>query len=305
MKSSETTSGVLFVAFTYLIWGFFPLFWKLLDEVSSFEILLNRVIWSFIFTLIFIFLIRKGGTLWKDIRFLLQNKKQFWSLCAASFVITLNWFIYIWAVNHDHVLQTSLGYYINPLITVLFGVIFFKEKLDKVTIVAVLIAAIGVASLTIYYGELPIVSLVLALSFATYSVLKKKITLEATRGLAIETSFMLPIALILYIIYAQDSSVALFSTKRETLLLMLCGIVTAVPLVFFAKGASKIPLYLVGFIQYLSPTIVLFLGIFLYNEPFTGIEFFAFSCIWVAVMLFSVSKMLANRKQSVVLKRSY
>ena len=305
MKSSETTSGVLFVAITYMIWGVFPLFWKLLEEVSSLEILLNRVIWSFIFTLIFIFIIRKGNYLWKDIRFLLQNPKQFWSLCGASFVITLNWFIYIWAVNHDHVLQTSLGYYINPLITVLFGVIFFKEKLDKITMIAVVIAAIGVASLTIYYGELPIVSLVLALSFATYSVLKKKITLEATRGLAIETSFMLPVALILYIIYAQDSMVALFSTKRETILLMLSGIVTAVPLVFFAKGASKIPLYLVGFIQYLSPTIVLLLGIFLYNEPFTGIEFFAFCCIWVAVMLFSVSKMLVNRKSSIEYKRSY
>lgn len=296
MKSSETSSGILFVAITYLIWGVFPLFWKLLDQVSSFEILLNRVIWSFIFTLLFILLIRKGSKLWQDILYLLQNKRQLWSLGAASFVITLNWFLYIWAVNHDHVLQTSLGYYINPLITVLFGVIFFKEKLDRITIIAVLIAAIGVASLTIYYGELPIVSIVLAISFATYSVLKKKITLEATRGLVIETSFMLPIALIGYFFYAQNSSVAIFNTSKDTLLLMLCGIVTAVPLVLFTKGATKIPLYLVGFIQYLSPTIVLLLGIFLYKEPFTAIEFFAFCCIWLAVMLFSLSKMLAARK---------
>ena len=296
MKQSQTTSGIIFVAITYVIWGVFPLYWKLLDHVSSVEILLNRVIWSFILTLLFLFVIGKRKQLIQDISYLWKNQQQFWSLAGASFVITLNWFVYIWAVNNDHVLQTSLGYYINPLITVLFGVLFFKEKLNRATMIAVIIAGIGVAALTIYYQELPIVSLILAFSFATYSVLKKKITIEATRGLAIETSFMLPIALISYIVFMQSNDVRLLADLQTTTLLVLCGAVTAVPLILFAKGARKIPLYLVGFIQYLSPTIVLILGIFLYNEPFTSIELFAFCCIWFAVLLFSVSKMLEARK---------
>ncbi len=297
MEKQSYKNGIVLVATTYIMWGFFPLFWKLLEGIPSFEVLLNRIIWSFIFTVLFIVIIqRKSVQLIEDFRQLWRNQKQFWSIGAASFVITLNWFIYIWAVVNDHVLQTSLGYYINPLITVVFGVIFFKEKLNRMTIIAVVIAAVGVGSLTLYYGEIPYVSLMLAFSFATYSVLKKKATLEATRGLAIETMFMLPIAIVIYIYMHLTTTTHLFTMGMKTTFLLMCGgILTAIPLVLFAKGAAKIPLYLVGFIQYLSPTIVLLLGIFLYKEPFTSIEFFAFCCIWFAVFLFTVSKMVEAR----------
>lgn len=299
LGQNDTKNGVLLVGLCYVFWGFFPLYWKLLDNVTSFEVLMNRVIWSFGFTLLFILIIKKGKQLREDIKTLWKDKRQLIRLAAASLVISLNWFIYIWAVNNDHVLQTSLGYYMNPLISVMFGVIFFKEKLDKVTVLAFIIALVGVGTLTLYYGEIPVVSLLLAFSFATYSVLKKKVTLEATRGLAIETFLMLPVALIAYAIFASKHEVYLFnSDSKTTILLLISGIVTAIPLVLFAKGATKIPLYLVGFIQYLSPTIVLFLGIFLYHEPFTKIELFAFSCIWVAVFLFSVGKMLISRKSA-------
>lgn len=297
MAKNDTRNGVILVALTYIIWGFFPLFWKTLDHVPSFEVLLNRVLWSFFFTTLFILVIGKGSKLLDDFKTLWRLQVQFWSLVAASFVISLNWFVYIWAVNNEHVLQTSLGYYINPLISVLFGVLFFKEKLDKATIIAVGIAFVGVATITLYYGEIPLVSLVLALSFATYSVLKKKVQLDATRGLAIETLFMLPFAIVAYIYLMGTTETHLFTgDTKTTLLLMVCGIFTAVPLVLFAKGAQKIPLYLVSFVQYLSPTLVLFLGIFLYNEPFTKVEFFAFACIWIAVALFSFEKMRAARK---------
>ena len=297
MNSEQTKQGILYVASSYLIWGFIPLFWKMLEHVPSIEILWNRIIWSFIFTVLFIVIIRKKDALIEDIKQLIRHPKQFITITLASIFITINWFVYIWAVNHNQVLQTSLGYYINPLISVVFGVIFLKEKLSRATIIAVCIAAVGVISLTIYYAQIPYVALTLALSFASYSVLKKKVTLEATRGLAIETFVMVPLAIIAYLVLAKDQGAHLFTGDVKTTLLLMCGgILTAIPLVLFAKGASKIPLYLVGFIQYLSPTIVLLLGIFLYKEPFTTIEFFAFCCIWLAVFLFTVSKMVEARK---------
>jgi len=269
----------------------------MLEHVPSIEILWNRIIWSFIFTVLFIVIIRKKDALIEDIKQLIRHPKQFITITLASIFITINWFVYIWAVNHDQVLQTSLGYYINPLISVVFGVIFLKEKLSRATIISVCIAAVGVIALTIYYAQIPYVALTLALSFASYSVLKKKVTLEATRGLAIETFVMVPLAIIAYLFLAKDQGAHLFTGDIKTTLLLMCGgILTAIPLVLFAKGASKIPLYLVGFIQYLSPTIVLLLGIFLYKEPFTSIEFFAFCCIWLAVFLFTVSKMVEARK---------
>ena len=297
MNSEQTKQGILYVASSYLIWGFIPLFWKMLEHVPSIEILWNRIIWSFIFTVLFIVIIRKKDALIEDIKQLIRHPKQFITITLASIFITINWFVYIWAVNHDQVLQTSLGYYINPLISVVFGVIFLKEKLSKATIVAVCIAAVGVIALTIYYAQIPYVALTLALSFASYSVLKKKVTLEATRGLAIETFVMVPLAITAYLFLAKNQEAHLFTGDIKTTLLLMCGgILTAIPLVLFAKGATKIPLYLVGFIQYLSPTIVLLLGIFLYKEPFTSIEFFAFCCIWLAVFLFTVSKMVEARK---------
>jgi len=297
MNSEQTKQGILYVASSYLIWGFIPLFWKMLEHVPSIEILWNRIIWSFIFTVLFIVIIRKKDALIEDIKQLIRHPKQFITITLASIFITINWFVYIWAVNHDQVLQTSLGYYINPLISVVFGVIFLKEKLSRATIISVCIAAVGVIALTIYYAQIPYVALTLALSFASYSVLKKKVTLEATRGLAIETFVMVPLAIIAYLFLAKDQGAHLFTGDIKTTLLLMCGgILTAIPLVLFAKGASKIPLYLVGFIQYLSPTIVLLLGIFLYKEPFTSIEFFAFCCIWLAVFLFTVSKMVEARK---------
>ena len=177
----------------------------MLEHVPSIEILWNRIIWSFIFTVLFIVIIRKKDALIEDIKQLIRHPKQFITITLASIFITINWFVYIWAVNHDQVLQTSLGYYINPLISVVFGVIFLKEKLSKATIVAVCIAAVGVIALTIYYAQIPYVALTLALSFASYSVLKKKVTLEATRGLAIETFVMVPLAIIAYLVPGKKS----------------------------------------------------------------------------------------------------
>jgi len=298
---SEQKQGVLFAAGAYLMWGIIPLYWKQVQHVSSLEILAGRVIWSFVFTALFVLLIKQRKELMEDIKTLWGRQAQFWSLFIASLVISVNWGVYIWAVNNDHLLQASLGYYINPLISVLFGLLFFKEKLSGATIVAVIIAAIGVGYQAILGGTIPWVSLTLALSFSIYGVLKKKIPLDATRGLAIETLFILPIAIVGYIYLMQTTDIAFLQVDMKTNLFLIgSGIITALPLVLFAKGAQKIPLYLMGFIQFLSPTMSLIIGIFIFDEPFTATEFFTFGCIWLAVLIFSAAKLVEARKRHAI-----
>lgn len=289
--------GVLVALIAYIIWGVFPVFWKQLSAVSSIEVLLSRVIWAFVFTTIFIVIIGQGKNLQNDLKNLAKQKGQLIRLFFASVFISINWGVFIWAVNAGQILQSSLGYYINPLIMVLFGVIFFKEKLEKYTLIAIIIAAIGVCILAISYGEIPWIALTLAVTFAIYGVLKKKITLDATRGLAIETLFITPFAIIGYIYLLLTTEISFvydgFSTSS---LLVLGGILTAIPLVLFAKGAQAIPLYLIGFIQFISPTMTFFIGVFVYDEPFTQVEVMAFSCIWLAVIIFSTFKLKETRK---------
>lgn len=295
---TDQQKGAFFAFLSYAIWGVFPLFWKLLEHVSSMEILLGRVIWSCVFTTIFILLIGQRKKLIADLRYLWKYKRQFFSLIAASFFISINWYIYIWAVTHDRVLEASMGYYINPIISVVFGMIFFKEKLSRPTIVALFIALLGVLVMTVNYGQVPWASLLLALSFAIYGVLKKRIVLEATRGLAIETLFILPFALMYYIyLYSNHSMQFLHEGWQTDGLMMISGIITAIPLILFAKGAQKIPMYLLGFIQYVSPTISFLLGVFLYDEPFTEVEVIAFGCIWTAIAIFSYASISDVRKR--------
>src|SRR5690606_3991819 len=236
---SELKKGVILAIGAYLMWGIIPLYWKQLQHVGSVEILVGRVIWSFVFTVLFVLLIRQYKQMIADIKMLWKNKKQFFLLFIASVFVSLNWGIFIWAVNNGHLLPTSLGYYINPLISVLFGLIFFKEKISRATAVAVIIAAIGVGYQAVLGGTIPWVSLALALTFAFYGVIKKQIPLDATRGLAIETLFVLPIAVAIYIYLMNTSEIAFMHVDWKTnLLLMGGGIVTAVPLVLFAKSAQ-------------------------------------------------------------------
>ncbi|MGE7090377.1 EamA family transporter RarD [Lysinibacillus sp. NPDC048646] len=294
---SNEKKGILAAFFAYVIWGAFPLYWKMLEHVPSMEILLGRVIWSFVFTVIAVLLIGMRKELLADLKYLWTHQKLFWLLAGASFVISMNWYLYIWAVTHEHLVETSLGYYINPLLSVIFGVVFFKERLSRAQWVATGIAFIAVIILTINYGSVPWVALLIALTFAVYGVLKKKITIDATRGLAIETLFILPFALGYYIYLFTTSQASFLHVNVQTdILMIVSGIVTAVPLILFAKGAQNIPLYLLGFIQYVAPTIVLILGVVLYKEPFSQVELTAFSIIWMALLLFSGSKIIEIRK---------
>lgn len=289
--------GMLFAFAAYMLWGLFPLFWMLLIHVNSLEILVSRIVWSFFFTTLFVLLIGQRKQLKQDLVQLWSNKADLTRLFAASFIISVNWFCYIWAVNNGKVLETSLGYYINPILSVIFGVFLFKEKLSRTTILAVSIAALSVLILTINYGTVPWISLTLAFSFAIYGVLKKKIVLDATRGLAIETLFILPFALLAYYFLWNEGVVSFGQVDWQTnILLMLGGIFTAIPLILFAKGAQLVPLYIMGFIQYFSPTITFLLGVFYFKEAFTKVEFMAFACVWLAIVVFSLPKIVQLRK---------
>lgn len=286
-------SGVLWAVSAYIIWGILPVYWKTLDHVPSAEILISRVVWAFFFTLLLILILRNGRHLKADIKTLWQSQRSFWLLFFASVLISANWFIYIWAVNHGFLVQTSLGYYMNPLVSVLLGIFFLKEKLSTAQKIAFLLAVIGVVTLTVSYGQFPWLSFALAVSFAVYGLAKKTIQLDALRGLAIETFFITPLAIGYYIwLFVNNRAVFLHSDVKTDILLIFTGVATALPLVLFAKGVQKLPLYMAGFLQYIAPTMMLFLGVIIYGETFGKIDLLSFMFIWAALILFTGSKIV-------------
>ncbi|MBQ0139643.1 MAG: EamA family transporter RarD [Kurthia sp.] len=289
--------GIIAIVLAYLIWGIIPIYWKQLTMVGSDEIIISRIIWSFVLTVLFIIVIGQWKFLMQDIKLLWQHKSSFWSLVAASYLISLNWYIFIWAVNNEHIIETSMGYYINPLVSILLGVIFLKERLSKAQVLACFFALIGVLVLVIANGKFPFVALSLALSFGLYGLLKKKVRIQPTRGLAIETFFILPVALIYYIYLIMKGEAVLFNVEPTIVFYLIgTGVVTAVPLILFAVGAQNIPLYLVGFFQYIAPTMTLILGALVYGEQFGGIELLAFSFIWLAIIIFSYATLKQTKK---------
>jgi chloramphenicol-sensitive protein RarD len=291
MKKSETQLGAIYAAFSYLLWGLLPIYWKLLNTVQAKEILANRVFWSFIFMLLILVLTKKWGLFVETLKGFAQNKKQMYALIAASILISINWFVYIWAVNNGHMIETSLGYYINPLISILLGMIVLKEKLSVYQYISFGLAAIGVLIITVSHGNFPWVAIVLALSFGVYGLVKKLINVDSAVGLTLETLVVTPIAAIYMIFLFVKGSSSFLETSVETNLLLIgAGAATAVPLLYFAKGAQKIPLSLLGFLQYIAPTITLLLGIFVYNEHFSKVQLLSFIFIWSALTIYSLSK---------------
>lgn len=294
---NREVKGILHVFLAYILWGLMPIYWKTVAHISSDEILASRVVWSFIFTLLLIVVLRDVPKLKRDLQELWTDKKAFFSLMIASYLVTANWFTFIFAVNAGELVQTSLGYYINPLFSVLLGIVFLGERLTDAQKAAVGIASAGVVILTVTYGQLPWISLVLASTFAFYGLIKKQAKVGAITGLAIETFFVLPIAF-LYLVYlfTQDSLQFVDSDALTVFLLMLSGVATALPLLLYASGTKSIPLYLSGFIQYIAPSMMLVLGVVLYNEPFSTQEWVGFSFIWVALLLFSISKFIQVKR---------
>lgn len=297
----ERKAGMIWTAGSYVIWGLIPIYWKLVSGVSAYEILANRVIWSFVFMMILLVLMRKLGPLWQVLKDINAHPKKALALATASFLVSINWFVFIWAVNNDHIIETSMGYYINPLMSVLLGIVVLKETLSKAQILSFGLAVCGVLILTFSYGSFPWVSLSLAISFALYGLAKKMIRMDAAIGLTIETAVATPVALCYLLFLSSNETLQLFSGSMQTdLLLIGGGVLTAVPLLLFGHGAQKIPLYLIGFLQYIAPTMTLLLGVFVYHEPFTSSQLLSFAFIWSALVVFTFAQLKAVQKKKAV-----
>jgi chloramphenicol-sensitive protein RarD len=281
--SRDLKLGTLAALCAYAMWGLFPLYWKRLSGVESLQILAHRIVWAFVFTILALAVTRKLEVFTALFR---DRKRAFYAL-AASALITINWGTYIWAVNSGHVTESSLGYYINPLVSVALGAIFFRERMDKWTIWAVSIAGAGVAVASVLMGSPPWISLALALSFGLYGLVKKKAGFPPLVGLAAETACVAPLALA-FLAWRHASGAGSFggSDGVATAMLCLAGVVTAVPLLCFAAAANRITLTRMGFVQYVSPTLQLALGVFAYRESVKPPMIVAFVTVIGAVSLY-------------------
>ena len=272
----------------YVLWGLLPLYWALLHHVSPYNVLAQRIIWSGICMAIVVFGIH-FGQFKRDFQFLKEHRSQIILLLLAAVIISINWFTYIWAIANNHVMDTSLGYYINPLLNVVLGVILFKEVLTTPKKLSVIIATIGIALLTYQVGSLPLISMILAVTFGLYGAVKKKVLIHPFTSIAVEAWLLTPLAL-LYTTVFDTTSWSYFGTDWYTaLLLMGCGLTTAVPFILFSYGAQLLPLNLLGFLQYLAPTIIFLLSIFYFEESFDTPNIIAFSCIWIALAIYTMS----------------
>lgn len=285
--------GIIYAILAFFSWGVLPLYWKLLNEVPALEILAHRIFWSFIFTLLILFIQKR-----LRLALLLKDRKTLSTLCLTSLLIGINWFIYIVAVNSNRIVDASMGYYINPLVSIFLGLFILKERLRPLQIIAFVSAIAGVAYFTIDYGRVPWIALVLAFSFAFYGLLKKTSHLESLPSLMVETMFLSPFA-VGFILYQAAAGRGAFLTKSIAidLLLLGAGVVTTLPLYWFAQAAKRIPLSSIGFLQYLGPSLMLIIGVVLYNEPFTLTHMISFSLIWIGVVLYSVT-LIQNIKSS-------
>jgi len=276
--------GLVFGASTYGIWGLLPLYWRLLDQAGAVEVLAHRFVWTLVVIALLLWIRPRPGC-WRALR---ERPAAFRLLAAAALVIAFNWYLYIWGVNHERVVETSLGYFISPLITVVVGVVLFQERLRRPQWFAIGLAAMAVAWLTVDYGRVPWVAVGLALSFATYGLLKKKAATPAVEGLAVEATILLPFVLG-YLIWLEFMGRAAFGHDgwSTTLLLVAAGPATAIPLLFFAGAVRRIPLTYLGLLQYLTPSVQFVLGVFVFGEPMPPARLVGFVLIWAALATFT------------------
>lgn len=287
--------GIFFGLAAYVLWGIFPVYWKALELVSPFEILSSRFMWSCVFVFLLIIFQKKWPLFAKEVKLVFSNVKTGAAMVAAGITISFNWGTFIWAVNNGHIVETSMGYYINPLVSILFAVVFLRERLDKMQLAAITCAFIGVASMVYSFGKIPWVSLTLAFTFALYGLLKKILPVSALTSIMLETLLITPLALVYeYSLWQQGVSFYASGNLQVIMMLTGAGVVTAIPLLLFTAGARLLPLKIIGFLQYISPTLTLLIGVFVYNEAFTASHLLAFGWIWAALLLFIVSQLRSN-----------
>lgn len=274
--------GVLYGIAAYVVWGLFPLYWPLLEPATAVEILAHRVLWSLVVVLAIVLCWRRG----RRLAALLRAPRRMGMLALAGSIIAINWGLYIWGVNNGHVVEVALGFFINPLMAVLVGVLAFRERLRPLQWAAVCMGAAAVAVLTVGYGRLPWLALTLAAVFATYSFLKKKADVDAVESLSVETAALTPPALA-YVLVLGTTGAATFGhvSAAHTLLVMSAGAATAIPLLLFGAAAVRIPMTMIGLLQYLTPTGQLLIGVFVYGEPMPPDRLAGFALVWLALLL--------------------
>lgn len=287
--------GILAGIGAYLMWGLFPIYWKLLLDVPALEILAHRMVWSLAVMLLLLFI--GGDRTW--LKHALHDRRIMVTYTLAAALLAVNWGTYIWAVNAGFVVESSLGYFINPLVSMLFGVIFLKERLRRGQLIAVCLAAAGVLYLTISHGSLPWIALVLAITFGLYGLIKKTAPLESAQGFTLETlALFLPALGFLLLQEVRGVGAFGHQSTLTNILLAFAGPVTAIPLLLFGLAARRIPLSMVGFLQYIAPTGQFLLGVLAYHEPFPPERLVGFAIIWVALAFYSLEGVLFNRRRA-------
>jgi chloramphenicol-sensitive protein RarD len=284
LEENSSRNGALSALSAYLLWGFAPIYFKLLTAIEPGEIMMHRVIWSTVFLLVMIIVMKK----WTQLVAIFKQPKIILQLSLSASFLAVNWFLFIWAVNNNHLLDASLGYYINPLFNVILGMIFFHERLRRNQLIAVALALLGVLVQLIALGTLPVISLALASTFAIYGLIRKKLPVNSFIGLFIESLLMLPIALLYWFFFVESSTSNMaINTASLNFTLIMAGIVTTAPLLFFTIAAKRLALSTLGFFQYLGPSIMFLLATFYYQETMKSAELITFIFIWTALALYS------------------
>ena len=295
MPTSQTAlrGGIISAVSAYTMWGIAPLYFKLLQHIGADEILVHRVVWSTLLLLIVVLVSNK----WRSFVKVVTQPSMVIRLTISASFLGVNWFMFIWAVNNDHLLDASLGYYINPLLSVALGVIFLGERLRPWQIFAVALALVGVVIQLIMVGSLPVISLALAGTFGIYGLLRKQMPVDSFVGLLIESLMMLPIAIIYWLLFLETSTSNILNNTWSLNTTLICaGIVTTAPLLCFTAAAKRMTLSALGFFQYIGPSIMFVLATFYYQEPLYFAKLVTFACIWTALAIFSVDSMKARRK---------
>lgn len=295
--TDDSFRGFFCTASAFLIWGISPIYWKSLGGLPAFEILLHRVVWSFFFVIPIVLMQKR----WSELISTFKNIRSLLTMLATTLLVAVNWLVFIWAINNGLVLQTSLGYYINPLLSVLLGVILLKERLRRAQAISAVLAGAGVLYLSVHMGQFPWVALALASSFALYGLIRKITPVSALIGLTIETLLLLPpsTGYLLYLL-TQGQGAFLHLGHHTDLLLMASALVTALPLLLFALGARRLHLSTVGFMQYIVPSCFFLFAVFLFKEPISRVQILTFLAIWTALAIYSADSMLLHRKLSIL-----
>ncbi|MEM0910133.1 MAG: EamA family transporter RarD [Pseudomonadota bacterium] len=292
-NENRANLGVFYAIAAYGMWGVAPIYFKQLTQIPAQDILIHRIVWAAVLLLGMIFLLKQRPM----VQLALKTKQTVVTLIVAGALLALNWFIFIWAVNHDYLLETSLGYFISPLVNVAFGALFLGERFRRLQILAVAIAIIGVSYSLITYGKLPWVALGLAITFSVYGLLRKKATVDALPGLFIETVLLLPFVM-LYLLFISNTVGDMGQLNTATnLLLLAAGAVSVAPLLCFTAAARRLRLSTLGFFQYIGPSIMFVLATFIYDEPLSHDRFITFIFVWTALIIFSLDSFLSYKTQ--------